>query len=239
MAASLSSRSRLRRAMLFLLVVWSIGGSFLILQASFQKTFFGAASLFGVSPGLHPQSSEARSNCRAVVAALPIVASQTLSEAQSQFLAWTLGFRFGFLRYYIESHPLDDNQSTANLAFMHQVSETLAIPDVAYPKSQHKALELNDFADSLEEDPQCIAAALEIRYSAQHANLYKFGAATGTVTMYRVSIPNTDDLLAPQIRSYGSAAGIPNNLWEPLLKHADRTQIQSQIAEIESFIKGR
>ncbi len=93
----------------------------------------------------------------------------------------------------------------------------LGIPPLALPQHRRSAYALREFAESLEEDPPCVAAAFQFRHTPRHAALYKFGATVGFVSTYRRMVPQLNDVLTPELRLYGSAAGIPAELYAPLL----------------------
>lgn len=120
----------------------------------------------------------------------------------------------------------------------------LGIPSLALPEHGRPVYALREFTGSLEKDAQCVAAALESRYSPRHAALYKFGAAFGFASVYRRLVPQLDDILAPQLRIYGTAAGVPANLYTALgqpLSNAPGTDVehivQSVVSRMDEYLK--
>lgn len=112
------------------------------------------------------------------------------------------------------------------------------------PEHGRSAYALRDFSVFLEEDTPCVAAALQSRHSPRYAALFKFGATVGLGSVYWRLAPELNDVLAPQLRVYGSAAGIPADLYNPLLgQHvagsgADEGQAaESVVKRIDAYIK--
>src|SRR6185436_8181987 len=101
------------------------------------------------------------------------------------------------------------------------ITNALGIPSLSLPEHRRSAYAMREFSVFLEEDPPCVAAVLQFTRSPRHAALYKFGAAVGFASVYRRLAPTLGDVLAPEVRIYGSTAAIPAGLLAPLLGQPD------------------
>ena len=125
------------------------------------------------------------------------------------------------------------------------LSRTLAIPTPALPKHHNSAFALREFSLFLVEDPECAAAALASRYSAGHAALYQFGAVLGYASVYRRLAPGIGAVFTAEIEVYGSAAGLPQELWRPWLQKSlpppqgnDPNQaVSAALRQIDNYIR--
>jgi hypothetical protein len=245
-ATAASGHWRARRFLVFLAVVWSIGAAFLALEAGMTElSWFSSSRSLPANMVLPKQSQAAFAHCQEVVKSLPPPAQNVHIESQASYLVWKLGYMLGTADGSLTS-------GTANRAAVESVlrqslpaTSALAIPPVALPEHGRSAYALREFSVFLEEDTPCVAAALQFRRSPRHAALYKFGAAVGFASIYRRLAPGLGDVFAPEVRIYGSAAGIPAELYAPLLGQpvpsgsgADTAQaFQSAVNRIDAYIK--
>jgi hypothetical protein len=227
-------------------VVWSIGAGFLLLQASMTElSWFGSSRVLPANIVLPKQSNAAFEHCQQIVKGLPPLPVQDANASkQAWYLAWQLGYLEG-------SGDAALSAGSANRAGVEDVlrqslpvTTGLGIPPLALPQHGRSAYAIREFTVFLEEDTPCVAAALQFRYSPRHASLYKFGAAVGFASVYRRLAPQLTDVLAPELRVYGSAAGIPADLYTPLLGQpvgsatTDGAEaVQSVVNRIDIYIK--
>src|SRR5262245_47573961 len=76
---------------------------------------------------------------------------------------------------------------------------------------------LHEFEVYMIADPECIGARLERGYSREHDALYRFGAFVGHSLAYRGATPQLGPLFVADLRRYGQAAGLPDDVWRALL----------------------
>lgn len=241
-AAVVSRRSRTCRILVFLAVVWSIGAAFLILQAGMiELSSFTASTVLPGSVVLPKQSKASLAHCQDVVRGLPRPVQDSKAARQALFWAWSLGYVVGSADASLTAGVANRDAVDKILQQSLPVTTALGIPPVALPKHGHSALAMREFSVFLEEDTPCIATALQIGHSPRHAAIYKFGAAVGFASVYRRLAPELGDVLSPQLRVYGAAAGIPANLYTPLLARsggaAERDAIQSAVNRINTYIQ--
>jgi hypothetical protein len=208
-----------RRALKFLVIVWSIGAGFLALEAVFVRiSDFSLGHFAPAEMALTKQTPAGAARCREILKGIA-TADKDAARA-SRYRAWMLGYQFG----------VANSGARKTLENAQALARDLGVPEAALAKG-HLAYAAHDFAVSLEEDPQCVSAALAKRYSNQHAGFYKFGAAVGLTA-------GSDAVLTqePQIRAYGRAAGVPQELWQPLIEK--KAAVRSIVRRIDSYIKG-
>ena len=196
----------------------AIGAAFLALEAGMTElSWFSSSKSLPANLVLPKQSQAAFVHCQEVVKSLPPPAQNAGIDGQAWYMAWRLGYMLG-------SADASLTSGTANRAAVEnvlrqslQASSALGIPSRTLPEHGRSAYALREFSAFLEEDTPCVAAALQSRRSPRYAALFKFGATVGFGSVYRRLAPELNDVLAPQLRVYGSAAGIPADLYHPLL----------------------
>ena len=241
-----SGNPRFRRTLLFLAVVWSIGGLFLALQAGMTEfSWFSASKSVAANLVLPKQSRAAFAHCQEVLKGLPPPTENPNIARQTSYLVWSAGYMLGSADASITAGIANRAAVENVLRQSLQVTSALGIPPLALPQQGRDAYALAEFSAFLEEDPQCVAAALQFRHSPKHTALYKFSAAVGFASVYHRLVPQLNDVLAPQLRIYGSAAGIPANLYNPLLGQppaaapgADAGHaVQSEVNRIDAYVR--
>lgn len=240
-----ATHSRLRRSLIFLTVVWSIGAGFLLLQAGMTDlSWFSSSKVLPADLVLPKQSKAAFEHCQEIMKGLPPPAQDANVSKQASYLAWQLGYLAGTGDASLSAGMANRAGVDDVIRQSLPVTTGLGIPPLALPQHGRSAYAIREFTVFLEEDPPCIAAAFQFRYSPKHAAIYKFGAAVGFASVYRRLAPQLTDVLAPELRVYGSAAGIPVDLYNPLLGQAvaSRTAdgvdaVQSVVSRIDVYIK--
>src|ERR1019366_4599010 len=164
------------------------------------------------------QSRAAFVHCQEVMKGLPPPTTENPNIArQTSYLVWSAGYMLGTADASVAAGIANRAAIENALRQTLPVTSALGSPPLALPQHGRDAYALAEFSAFLEEDPPCVAAALQFRHSPKHAALYKFSAAVGFASVYRRLAPQLNDVLAPQLRIYGSAAGIPADLYKPLL----------------------
>jgi hypothetical protein len=109
------------------------------------------------------------------------------------------------------------------------------VPAPEIPPLHSYTYVLSEFETHIAADPKCIGALLAKFYSPQHDALYRFGAFVGYSVIYHVLVPQGGAIFVPYVRQYGKAAGLPEDLWGPLIDpHAD---VRGAAGRIEAYLK--
>jgi hypothetical protein len=211
-------RSRPFRIIVFLAIVWSIAGAFVAVETLSVASFEFARVRRVVPPemAISQQSPAAKSHCEEVLKSMPPFRPAPDVQAQSRYLAWRLGQRLGLAGALLASEATPSAVS-AVLSSTTETSKVMGLPQVTAPPPGLAANALRDFSLFLQEDPQCVAAALSAHYSPEHAALFRFGASVAIAAFYR-QIPEIGEVFGPEIETFGTGASISRSLWQPLLQ---------------------
>ena len=212
------SETHLGRGLLFLGIVWSIAGAFLVLQNALPELIQQAVMHGWVSPEHVVNSKlqqEAARRCVEPAAARGGRAAVDAATLQrTRYAAFQMGYGFGTVVVAHSSGTVQPEQVARALQEVKSQAMALGVPAPELPVIRHMAQAVGEFTDSLEEDRQCTTARLASRYTPAHGDLYKFGAVVAASVPYCVKAQCT--AYATQIRRYGQAAGVPERLWLPM-----------------------
>jgi hypothetical protein len=136
------------------------------LQALFVRgSDFSLGHFAPAEMALAKQSAAGAAHCREVLKTFS--AENHGTGSASRYRAWRLGYQLGAA----DGGTHGSERVVKILADAQTLAHGLGVPEVALP-SGHAAYGIRDFTVSLDEDPQCVSAALAMRYSPQHASLY-------------------------------------------------------------------
>jgi hypothetical protein len=209
------SETGLARGLLFLGIVWSIAGAFLVLQNLLPELLAQAVTQGWVSPDIAVNRTlveDAGRRCAEPDAGRPALAPPVLQRAR--YAAFQMGFGFGTAVVAHTSGTVQPELITRALRDVQREAMALGVPTPELPAIRHTATVLGEFADELEADRQCTAARLASRYTPAHGNIYKLGTVVGFSVPYCVN--GLCAAYAVQIRRYAHAAEVPEHLWLPL-----------------------
>ena len=212
-----SSRLQWQRILLFFLVVWTIGGAFLLLESGYTRLLALGLRLLPGSLVEHHQSREAREHCDQVIRSSRRQGHPPILSSHTKYAVWQLGFQFGWLNALLNVDMAPPELRKQTLANLEARSLSLGVPPPVVPERVRTAYGLRDFGVALTEDPQCVCAALEDQYSPRHADLFRFASVTAMALFYRRE-PAAGIPMDTEIQLYGTAAGISPELWRPLLE---------------------
>jgi hypothetical protein len=224
------------RGLLFVGIVWSIAGAFLVLHFGQPELLDRLIQARWIPPELSIPLIEPAASCTSRGAnTLPDPAVKLSDPAEIRevrYASWRLGINLGFAADF-------SNFKAGRVAPFMQEAETLA---AALPKIQHLGSALHEFAVYLESDPQCVATRLTSRYGPSYGYLYKSGAVIGHATLYRAQGMTP---FVPQIQSYGQLAGIPQELWLPMTQGTPASwpdanmdeEVFTDVQRLDNYIK--
>jgi hypothetical protein len=210
------------RWMLFLIVVWSIAGAFVLLHSALLRI---ANIVTATGPAL-PNAAPTLIN---VAAASPVDhcnevldqwgrthSTQKLTPEVSKYsseFAWRMGFEVGRVAGALGAGRLSLADTQQHLEKASQMAGVLQVPAPALRKIKQSLRAPIEFAEYIESDPQCIAAQLAQNFSPKHAQLLQFGEALGFSTAYRMILPEIGNVLGPLVRRHGELAELPQPMW--------------------------
>jgi hypothetical protein len=209
-------QTRIGQVFLFLGIVWSIAGAFLVLQNVLPALLAKAAALSWVSPGLTVNSElqkEAAQGC-AEAERRTTADAETLQHAR--YAAFQMGLRFGSAAGALFSFGRRADEVAPLMQEVQDHAAALGVPKPELPELRHMATALDEFTDDLEADRQCTVASLANRYTKAHSDTYRFGAVVGYAAL--LCMNDVCGAHGAQIRRYGQAAGLPQDLWLPMAR---------------------
>jgi len=227
----------MRRLLLFVAIVWSLGAAFVGIELALSRLFDIAVSRGGVS--VPEQSAQSRTRCAEVVKRLPPRDAGSNTGASDSYLAWRLGYLFGVANGLVIVEEAEPKDIESVINDWRPITKSLGVPELVlmhFPKPDEAVWE---FARHLADDPQCVAAAFESRYSPRLAALYRFGAAIAAATVFRQKAPQIGAVWEPEIETYGKGALVPDALWRPMLEPVipSSSEVQAITDRIDAHIK--
>lgn len=215
-------KRRLGAIGLFVAIVWSISAAFLVLEdASHLLLDWGYRS--GAIPdklAMPTPSPEAAVKCATELqASAKSDQSQLETEMKRQvrFMAWRMGYGFGFAVGLERAGAINQTQRKESLDAIEPMSQALRVP-APLPPFGSASMALPEYGQLIEDDSACTAAFLDHRYGAQVSHLYKLGALTSFAIVYRIACPQCGALFMPQIRHYGKGTGLLEEAWQPFMQ---------------------
>jgi hypothetical protein len=216
------TQTRLGQALLFLGIVWSIAGAFLLLQDGLFAIMDRAIQYGLISPDLTFNRS-APDNVALHCPKLGggpgdeqlVTNAAVLQRARSA--AYQMGKSFGLAAGKAFSDQGVQSEKIAPvLAAVGVMANALGVPAPELPSIRHMSSALSEFAADLWADHQCTAGRLAGRFTPAHAELYRFGVAVGYSAFYCIN--GVCGVLDTEMLRYGRDAGIPQQLWLPLAR---------------------
>lgn len=204
--------TRLARGLLFLGIVWSIAGGFLLLLNGLPMLTDLVLKRGWLSPEIAIDNrlrEEAARRCAQLDTARIALDGAALQRAR--YAAYQMGKHFGTAAVARSSGAVQPELLDPLLQEVKRQAMALGVPSPDLLPIRHMATELGEFMDDLEADRQCTATRLAGRYTPAHGEIYRFGSVVG----YALPACARDRCAAfgVHIRRYGEAAGLPEHLW--------------------------
>lgn len=212
-------KSRVRGLLLFLAIVWSIALVFLLLEHGSQELVDWAfrSGTITADLGMPRASAEAAAKCAAAVRTSTGSEQQALdaeSLRQARFIAWKMGYAFGFAVGLGQAGAIDEAQRKKSLTALDPMSQALGVPEPSPPAFARSVTAIPDYGQLVEDDPSCTVAFLNHRYNLRLGHLHQLGAVIGFAVVYRIACPQCGVLFTPQIRHHATEAGLPEEAWQ-------------------------
>jgi hypothetical protein len=209
--------SRVRGGLLFVAIVWSIAGAFLLLQHGVPQLFHRllVAGWIPAELTLPDRGSvPVAAHCDELKMA---PAPGPAQPADARFGGWKLGQEVGFAAG-MANLGYDHEQLARVMEGVDARARALGVPEPVLPEIRHVAYALVEFQEFVRTDPQCVAAVLAHRFGEVAARDYRFGLIVGYVAPLRAK--GFPTLFPAEIAHYGRLAGAPEPLWRPLTQES-------------------
>jgi hypothetical protein len=235
-------RARLKRAGLFVAIVWGVASSFI----AFEIVALQGVDLAFAFPGLFGDtivSPATKASIACVVgpeeSAGPAAPSPGLKPSEARASAWLLGLRVGqdgSVRHF----PKVRTETLAELrAGVEQLASTLGVPTPAIFAPQQVANAPQEFVAFVDADTQGTARQLAVRFSPSACQLFKLGSVWGYSMLNRLAAPGSRAILAPQIRYHAVKLGLPQALWQPMVDRSPKGATVNQLeADMTAVTEG-
>jgi hypothetical protein len=224
-------RLRILRVLSFLAIVWAIAGAFWSLFWG-QIWLVDRVAQSDWVPGWMTASTVKPADCSAVVEGAPEARLGAASLKRTRRAAFEMGFALGATTALRNAGQVDTDQ---NRQARSAPASELGVPAPEMPRLQSASYALGEFRAHVTGDPQCIGALLAKLYSPRHDALYRFGAFVGHEVIYRVQLPELGPMFVPDLRRYGGAAGLPEEVWDLFVDpHAD---VRKALAGVNAYLQ--
>jgi uncharacterized protein YchJ len=219
------TETRLGRIILFLGIVWSVSGAFLVLETGLPALLAVAVGRGWVGTELFADGSSSKlgrdkaAALRCATAAPNDVAAVADASAlqRARHAAFQMGRNFGIAAgaTYTDLGTQPD-QLAQLLQEVREQAAALGVPVPELPAIRHMATAMIEFSANLELDDRCTASRLASRYAPAHGHLYQLGAVVGYAAIGCAN--GICGTFRREIRQYGELAGVPEPLWRPMVQ---------------------
>ena len=216
MANTRALKARLRQGLLFLAIVWGVTFTFVAIEliwlhgmdlVSLHPEWFGRVALSSATQ--HSTACEAPAGSRTGTAPL------RLPEARAG--SWILGVRVGQDAQIRQVQTVDAATLAASEDRLRQLASLLATPAPTPFTPRNRLLANTEFVQFLESDADGTAHGLAAVYSPVACQIFKLGGFWGYTTLSRVALAGEPSIFAAEIAHYARQAGLPANLWQPMI----------------------
>ena len=207
--------TRLKRAALFVAIVWALAASFVAFeQLPLSLVVANPEQLGDLALSQATQQSTA---CtvepgEAAGQAGPLTAPEARADA------WMLGVYFGSDTQ--SGKPSMDRSTAQSVSEVERLAEKLSVPTPG-PFSVRKFANTHDeFVSHVEADAAGTAHRIAVKYSPEACQTFKLGAFWGYTMWIRVGVPGTHTAMAIPINYYGRRVGLPETLTTAMITPA-------------------
>ena len=166
--------------------------------------------------------------------------SPTVDARDASVIAWQLGLALGKASVFAQLEAADKEVALReSQQQMRQMATVLGVPVPQRPEIRNLALALSEFSRGLDDDRQRTAAQIAARYSDRHRLLYKLGALCGYDMIFVSLLRNGESPFTAAIRYHAQHAGIPDEVWQPLLAQVPKGGTSAEALELRSRQLGR
>jgi hypothetical protein len=221
--------ARLKHAVAFVAIVWGVATTFI----AFELIALRGADTAIANPDLLGDLALSPIVSRSTICAEQPDAAAAPRSPAALVDAWSLGLAFGREALLRQQQSIATPEALAELRLgVEESADKVGAPppDAFVPRQIANAHP--EFVAFLEIDGRQTARTLATRYSSQACHLYKLGAVWGYSEVGRIILPDSRSIFAIEIRYYARQAGLPDELWRPMLE----TQPSLSRAEMRSRI---
>jgi hypothetical protein len=207
--------ARLKRAVAFVAIVWAVSATFIAFQAI---ALIGTGIALG-NPDLLGDLFLPPVISRSTICAEQPAGAVAPRNPAALADAWSLGLAFGREAILRQQEIFTNPQALAELrADVEQSADKIGVPPPETFVPRQIANAHREFVAFLEGDSRQTARALAKGDSSRACHLYKLGAAWSYSEVALLILPNERNVLALEIHHYARQAGLPDELWRPMIE---------------------
>jgi hypothetical protein len=212
-----SLATRLKRAALFVAIVWALAASFVAYERLSLLILDAIVSNPESSDLALSQATQQSTACKvgpeeAAGQPGPIAAPEARADA------WMLGVYFGSDTQ--SGKPSKDGTTAESVSEVERLAGKLSVPRPGPFSARQLANAYQEFVSHVEADAGGTAHRLAVQYSPQACQVYKLGAFWGYAMWIRVALPGTGSVMAVPINYYGRQVGMPEPLTRAMVAPA-------------------
>jgi hypothetical protein len=202
--------TRLKRGAAFVAIVWTVAATFVAFDVIALRGLDLAMAypeLFGdvlLSPGVSGSTTCVR-------------ADRGQEATTGRAAAFSLGVAVGREAIFRQFSTSDTQLLAAISAHVQESASTLGVPAPEAFQPVQLANANREFVAWVEADSATTARTLAQRYSGQACQVYKLGTVWGYSEVVRMVLPAERAVFAAEIRHYAREAGLPDELWQPMV----------------------
>jgi hypothetical protein len=213
-----SVSSRLKRAALFVAIVWALAGTFVVFDVlSMTATDAMLAHPGAVGDLALPPEIQQSTSC----VVKPGESASQAARVPTQELresAWLLGVYHGSDTQ--SGTPIGASSDAQSVSEVQRLAERLAVPRPGRFSAREFANAHSEFVAFVEADESGTAHRLAVAYSPEACQIYKLGAYWGYTMWIRVAVPGRPSAMAIPIHHYARQVGVPAPLTNQLITPA-------------------
>jgi hypothetical protein len=209
--------TRLKRAGLFVAIVWSLAATFVAIEwLALLATQLAASNPAVVGEVLVPAITQESKACLVDPGERAAEAKQ-MAGSEALLLAWWLGISVGRDADTRQGFGSDARTANAAAAMVREHVALLAVPAPAAFVVKQTANAPTEFLEAIELDEQRTAHTLAVSYSPDTCRLYKVGALWGYLMATRANVGQNFAVLSIALRHHARQMQLPEHLWEPMV----------------------
>jgi hypothetical protein len=233
--------SRVRRAVVFVAIVWGVAATFVAFEVISMSAFDLALSNPAIFGDLILSETVAESSsCAASEGSGRSQPPPTPSEGDTHVGPWLLGVSLGrdavFRQYAASNRDVLDQLARGR----DDLAARLSVPSPPPFTPAQIANANTEFVEFIEQGSAMeTARRLAATHSPRACELFKLGAVWGYTEMVRPILPGERAVFGVEIRHYARRADVPEPLWSPMLQvAAAEAKREDIIASTEAMTDG-
>jgi hypothetical protein len=240
MPAEVPLRSRVRRAAVFVALVWGVAATFIGFELAATRgldLMLDYPRVF--EPLLLSRSTRESTACAVGADETPRTRNAALSTADARAASWMLGVRVGHDAQARMSTTVTRDVLDQSAEAVAQLSRLLGAPAPA-PFVPVRIINSNtEFRERVDRDPDATAHTLAVNYSPESCQLYKLGALWGYATLARFALGGERAVFEAELRYHATRAGLPDEVWRPMVARIPADSTAEAINQESQAITGR